>query len=339
MSAASSRSPAAATQHAPRASVPRRTSGRSRLIGDIGGTNARFAIAEKGTVGEMTILPTQDHPTFEHAIRTYLEGLSDADGAREAAFAIAGPVSGDRITFTNRQSWTFSIAALRSRLGLDRLDIVNDFTANALSLPYLTPDDIEKVGGGAAVPGGPMGILGPGTGLGVSGLIAKNGGWIALAGEGGHATLPAASAREAAVVEYLRGKYGHVSAERLLSGQGLVDLHAALATIDGVTVTAKEPPEITEAALDGTDARARETVDTFCAVLGTVAGDLALTLGATGGIYIAGGIVPRLGTVFAGSPFRKRFEFKGRMSPFNAAIPTFVVTHQAPAMIGLANLP
>lgn len=338
MSAASSRS-ATSARRAPSVEAHDSAGGKARLVGDIGGTNARFAVAENGVVGEMTILPTHDHATFEDAIRTYLHGLAEADRICEAAFAIAGPVAGDQVTFTNRTAWTFSIAALRSSLGLERLDVVNDFTANALSLPYLAPDERVKIGGGAAVAGGPMGILGPGTGLGVSGLVPNDGRWIALSGEGGHVTLPAATARETAVVNDLRRKYGHVSAERVLSGQGLADLYGALAAVDGESVPAKMPAEVTEAALDGKDGRACETVEMFCAMLGTVAGDLALTLGATGGVYIAGGIVPRFGAGFATSPFRKRFEDKGRMSPYTAAIPTFVVTHKAPAMVGLANLP
>jgi glucokinase len=339
MSADSSRAAESAGRRARRTGTRGGESGRLRLVGDIGGTNARFALAKNGAVGEMTVLPTHEHATFEDTIRVYLGGLPAAGPIREAVFAIAGPVGGDRVTFTNRPEWSFSVARLRSSLGFDRLDVVNDFTANALALPYLAPDDCERVGGGTAVAGGPMAILGPGTGLGVSGLVPADGRWIALAGEGGHATLPASTARESAVIELLRRKYGHVSAERILSGQGLADLYDALAAIDGDNAPPLAPAEVTEAALDGTDARARETVETFCAVLGTVAGDLALTLGATGGVYVAGGIVPRLGTVFAASPFRKRFENKGRMSGYTAAIPTFVVTHRAPAMVGLANLP
>ncbi len=310
-----------------------------RLVGDIGGTNARFAIAERGAVGEMTILPTSEHESFEHAVRTYLAAQPDPGRIREAAFAIAAPVEGDSVTFTNIRHWSFSIGALKGALGLDRLTVLNDFTANALALPYLTPSDCDKVGGGKAVADRPIAILGPGTGLGISGLIPSDGRWIALSGEGGHSSLPAESAEEAKIIECLRHKHGHVSAERVLSGQGLVDLREAIAEVDGISAPHMSPADITAAALDGTEPLSRRTVDTFCAALGTVAGDLALTLGAHGGVYIAGGIVPRLGALFAESSFRARFEAKGRFQDYLASIPTFVVTHKALAMVGLANLP
>ncbi len=311
-----------------------------RLVGDIGGTNARFAVAEAGVAGEVTILPTHDHPSFEHAVRTYLDAQPDPGRIREAAFAIAAPIEGDRVTFTNIPHWSFSVGDLKQSLGLDRLTVLNDFTANALALPYMNPADLEKVGGGQAVAGRPIGILGPGTGLGVSGLIpTEEGGWIPLSGEGGHASLPAESADDARIIEWLRARHGHISAERVLSGQGLVNLREAIADLDGVAAPAMTPADITAAALDGTEELSRHAVNTFCAALGTVAGDLALTLGAHGGIYIAGGIVPRLGAMFAGSAFRARFEDKGRFRDYLATIPTFVVTHKALAMVGLANLP
>ena len=310
---------------------------RRRLVGDIGGTNARFAVADDGVVGEIVILPTKDHPTFEAAVRAYLSGRADQRPIAEAAFAIAGPVDGDRIAFTNRD-WQFSIRELQGRLGLDRLDVINDFTANALALPYLRPADVDQVGGGNPVPERPVGILGPGTGLGVSGLVWTRSGWVALAGEGGHATLPATNEREARAIDRLRATHGHVSAERVLSGGGLLDLYRALAALDGAPERARTPAEVTETAQNDSDAVARETLDMFCAMLGTIAGNLALTLGAQGGLYIAGGIVPRLGAAFARSPFRARFEAKGRFQLYLAAIPTWVVQHKALAMVGLANL-
>jgi glucokinase len=208
-----------------------------------------------------------------------------------------------------------------------------------MALPYLAPGDRTQVGRGTAVAGRPIGILGPGTGLGVSGLIPSDGGWIALSGEGGHATLPATSPDEARVIDCLRARHGHVSAERVLSGQGLVDLRAALAEIEGIAAPAMKPSDVTAAALDGTEALARRTVELFCGMLGTIAGNLALTLGAHGGVYIAGGIVPRLGALFETSPFRARFEDKGRFREYLGTIPTYVVTHKALAMVGLANLP
>ncbi len=311
-----------------------------RLVGDIGGTNARFAVAEAGTVGEMTVLPTSEHASFEHAVRAYLSAQPAPERIREAAFAIAAPVEGDQVTFTNIRHWSFSVTELKDALGLDRLTVLNDFTANALALPYLAEADREKVGTGQPVAGRPIAILGPGTGLGVSGLIPdKTDGWIALSGEGGHVSLPAETAEDAKIIDCLRARHGHVSAERVLSGQGLVDLRAAIAAIEGTTPPTMSPADITAAALDGTEAFSVRTVEAFCAMLGTVAGDLALTLGAHGGVFIAGGIVPRLGRLFAASAFRARFEDKGRFRDYLSSIPTYVVTHKALAMVGLANLP
>ncbi len=308
-----------------------------RLVGDIGGTNARFAIAQGGAIGEVTVLPTKDFPSFEAAVLGYLGSRPPSGPVREAAFAIAAPITGDHVSFTNR-NWQFSISELRTKLELERLDVLNDFTANAVALPHLKGTDLQAVGGGFAVPNRPIGVLGPGTGLGVSGLIPSTAGWLPLTGEGGHATLPATTTREASVIERLQEKYGHVSAERALSGEGLLSLYVALAALEGVPAVSQTAADVTTRALDGSDRIAVDAVDLFCAFLGTVASDLALTLGAQGGIYIAGGIVPRWGATFAKSSFRARFETKGRFSTYLATIPTAVVRHSALAFVGLANL-
>ena len=308
-----------------------------RLIGDIGGTNARFAIADGLTYRSLESLAGGDYPSFEAAIEAYLAMLPADSRPTEAAFAIAGPVTGDAIAFTNHP-WRFSQAALRQRLGLDRLIIVNDFTANALSLPHLTAADLDRVGGGEIVPNAAMGILGPGTGLGVSGLLrALDGSWVPLQGEGGHVTLAATNDRESAVIGLLRQKYEHVSAERVLSGDGLVNLYEALCQLDGKRSEGLKASQITDGALNRGDPACIAAIDLFCGILGSVAGDLALMLGAQGGIYIAGGIVPRLGSAFGASPFRRCFEAKGRFRAYLAAIPTFVIAHTNPALIGLTR--
>jgi len=319
-----------------------------RLVGDIGGTNARFALAVDGTLGEIHVLKADEHPSLEHAVRAFLKTVPPAEQPVEAAFAVAGPVTGDRMAFTNH-AWAFSIAELRMALGLDRLQVVNDFSANAVAIPYLTDRDLQQIGGGAPVAGQPVGILGPGTGLGVSGLIPVpaetqkpqpgSQRWAPLAGEGGHITMSASTDRESRLLGQLRRRFEHVSAERVLSGQGLVNIYEGLAALDG-----KPPADYTPAQITDPDHRARdplcdEAVDLFCAMLGTVASDLALTLGARGGIYLAGGIVPRLGERFAASAFRPRFEAKGRFCAYLQAIPTRLITHPSPAMVGLANLP
>jgi glucokinase len=227
---------------------------------------------------------------------------------------------------------------LKQRLALDRLEVVNDFTANALALPRLGPRDRRQVGSGLPVAQMPIGVLGPGSGLGVSALVPADGGWIPLASEGGHATMPAATDREDAVLSLMRHRFDHVSAERALSGPGLVNLYAALAELDGVPAAGYTPAQITDPAIGAADRRCREATEMFCAMLGTVAGNLAVTLGARGGIYIAGGIVPKLGPVFDMSPFRARFEAKGRFRDYLAVIPTYVVTNPVPAFLGLVGL-
>jgi glucokinase len=184
----------------------------------------------------------------------------------------------------------------------------------------------------------PIGVIGPGSGLGVGGLIPMDGRWLALSGEGGHITMAPATPRESIVLDHMRQRFDHVSAERLLSGPGLVNLYNTLAQIAGVPAASYSPAQITDPYVAEREPHCREAVEIFCAMLGTIAGNLALTLGARGGVYIAGGIVPKLGPRFAASMFRRRFEDKGRMRPFLAAIPTYVITHPFPAFFGLAAL-
>jgi glucokinase len=309
-----------------------------RLLGDIGATNARFALAdETGKLERVRVFAADEHPGLAAAIAAYLAEDGVTSAPREAALAVASPVTGDEVTLTNHP-WSFSIAGLKRQLGLARLVVINDFTANALAVPRLRPEDRQPVGGGVATEGAPIGVLGPGTGLGVSGLVPTPQGFVALATEGGHATLAPADARESAVLDRLRRRFDHVSAERVLSGQGLVTLYTTLAEIAGVPAGPFTPAQIADRAIGESEPLVRDALAMFCAMLGTMAGNLALTLGARGGIYIAGGIVPRLGARFAESAFRQRFEAKGRMRPYLAAIPTYVVAHPIPAFIGLLAL-
>ncbi len=305
-----------------------------RLVGDIGGTNARFALlAERMRATRLRVFACDDYPTIADAIEAYLA----AEGVRPlvAALSIASPVTGDTVALTNHP-WSFSIAALRARLGLERLLVINDFTANALAMPHLDPAERIQVAGGSEVAGTPIAVIGPGTGLGMSGLVPAPSGWIALSGEGGHATLPAADERESEVLARMRRRFDHVSAERVLSGPGLVNLYQTLAEIEGTPAHPFTAAQIADRHIGATDPLARATIDMFCAMLGTVASDLALTLGARGGVFIAGGIVPRLGSTFVESRFRARFEDKGRFRDYLAAIPTYVVTCAIPAFLGLA---
>jgi len=314
---------------------------RPSLIADVGATNARFAVVSPdGGLQRPRVLACDDYPTIHGAIAAYLDDelpLTDVARLEAAALAIAGPVTGDHVALTNHP-WSFSIDELRGHLALERLHVLNDFAAVAAAMPYLEPDERIQIGGGEPLPGAPVGVLGPGSGLGVGGLVSTATGWLPLPGEGGHATMAPANSRESAVLERMRARYEHVSAERVLSGPGLVDLYNTLTEIDGVPAVSYTAPQVTNPGMCETDPYCRETIDMFCAMLGTVAGNLALTLGARGGIFVAGGIVPKLGAAFAASAFRERFEQKGRLRPYLAQIPTYVVTHPFPAFVGLAAL-
>jgi len=273
----------------------------------------------------------------ESAIRAYLQ-LIGRDAPTECAIAIANPVLGDEVRMTNHH-WSFSIAGLRQAMGFLRLEVLNDFTALALALPGLSVHELRQVGGGRAVSGAAKGLIGPGTGLGVSGLLPDGrGGWVPLQGEGGHVTLAGVTPREQAVVSWLAQRHGHASAERAVSGRGLVDIYLALCALDGVGAPATlSAADISERALSNSDLRCAEALNLLCAFLGTVAGNLALTLGAQGGIYVGGGVVPRLGEWFDRSPFRARFEQKGRFAPYLSDIPVWVITADtSPALAGAA---
>jgi glucokinase len=309
------------------------------LIGDIGGTNARFARYDGNALGPIVTRSVADFAEPLAAIRDVLEELTDLGGAplQAAVFAVAGPVEGGRAVLTNRR-WTFVADDLRTELGLASVELVNDFAAQAYAVPQFAESDLVRIGGGEAVPDAPVAVIGPGTGLGVAGLIPRDDGPAVLVTEGGHVTMAPADARESRLIDALRTSFGHVSAERVVSGPGLANLYRAIAELEGRDVPARTPEEITERALAGDCPTSVETLDTFCAMLGTVAGNLALSLGARGGVYIAGGIVPRIVERFAGSAFRARFEAKGRFADYLAAIPSFVVTRPNSALIGLTQI-
>lgn len=306
------------------------------LVADIGGTNARFGLIDDTGIHDPRIFRCADFPSAQAAAEAYLDTVRPAERPRQGAFCIAGPVTGDVITPTNLP-WGFSVETVRAALGFERLRVINDFTAVALSIPRLTDADRRQVGDGRPEPGAVIGVIGPGSGLGVSGLVPGPQGWTALSGEGGHTTMAPVSDRESAVLAQLRKTYDHVSAERVISGPGLVNLYEALSIVDGRDPARLTPAEVTAKALEGSEAHCVEAVEMFCAMLGTVAGNLALTLGARGGVYIAGGIVPKLGPVFVHSRFRKRFQEKGRLREYLAPIPTYVITHELPAFLGLAE--
>ena len=311
------------------------------LVADVGGTNARF-----GWVGDASLKVTRvqtlsvaDHLGPAEAASAYLQGLALGPGPspaapRRSAWALATALDGDWVELTNGH-WRFSRRALKQSLGLEDLRLLNDFEALALSLPHLQPSQLRAHG---ALPRaqGMLAVIGPGTGLGVAGVVHTAQGWQALPGEGGHATLAATDDDEAAVLAEVRRHFHHVSAERLLSGIGLPVLHRAVCALARQATPDLNAQQIVEAGLNGADPACQRTLDLFCALLGSFAGNVALTLGARGGVYIGGGIVPRLGERFFQSSFREKFEAKGRFRGYLADIPTALITDTLAALTGAA---
>ena len=307
-----------------------------RLIADVGGTNARFALCTDNRVHDELEVQGADFPTLTDAVEHYLHEVGAEQRPLEAAFAIAAALNSDHIHLTN-SSWQFSVSNVCRELKLKRLIVVNDFTALAMSIRHLQDDELMRVGGLQPEPNKPMAVLGPGTGLGVSGLIPTGDAWIPLEGEGGHTSWSPADEREAAVLKQLWKDYPHVSTERVLSGMGLVNLYSALCALAGKQTQSYTPADITAHALNAADPVCAEALQMFCSILGSAAGNLVLTLGAKGGVYIAGGIVPRLGDYFLHSPFRQRFEDKGRYKSYLAAVPAYVMIAKRPAFTGLMH--
>lgn len=300
-----------------------------RLLADIGGTNIRLATQHGpgSSLSHVGRYACASFATVEQAITHHLTA-TDQPRPAAAAFGVATAVNGDTVRMTNH-SWVFSQKELAQRLGLGRLVVVNDFIALALAVPGLQADDVRVLRDGPAVAGAACAVIGPGTGLGMAAVIPCGAGRppIALGGEGGHATLGSNDAQEHAVLQHLGRRYGHVSAERALCGQGLVDIHEALCELRGrlPRPTALDPKTLLELALHDAAPDAQDAVQMFCALLGQVAGNAALTYGARGGVYIAGGIVPRLGELFERSAFMPRFLQKGRFTSYVERIPVYLI--------------
>lgn len=303
------------------------------LLADIGGTNARFALSEGDQTGSIDYVKVADFPTVREAIVDVLARRSERPG--RAVLAVAGPVTNNRCVMTN-SPWVIDGNELQPALGFDSLHVLNDFEVVAWSLPALQPADLIPLGGQNGLPGEPLLVVGPGTGFGVSCLVERHGARLAVVTEAGHATLPAENEREEHVIACLRKRLGHVSIERgALSGSGLQSLYEALAEVDGAKVPHRDAAAITKAALDGSCPVSRATLEMFCAILGSVAGNLAVTFGARGGVYVAGGIAPRFPEFLASSAFRARFEAKGRFQDYLRNIPTRLVTKPDASFVGL----
>jgi glucokinase len=307
------------------------------LVADVGGTNARFALVDSpdGAPERVESLPTRDHAGLAEAAAAYLERHAPDVRPAAACLAVAGPVTDGAYHLTNA-GWPKGTAeGVREHLGVPHLEILNDFEALALALPRLGPDDLIPIGPAADRPAGPapLAVLGPGTGLGVAGLVPTPAGWMPLAGEGGQVDVPAATDRELAVARLLRAEHGTARAESLLSGVGLARIHRYLAILDGVKTEPLDPARI---CADDGDPLCAEAVAMFCALLGSLAGNVALTLGARGGVHLGGGILPRIAGALRRSDFRARFEAKPPVEDYLRPIPTSLIVHPGPALVGAA---
>lgn len=297
---------------------------RQALVGDIGGTHARFAISDidELTVSNFAVFRCAMFPSLQAAVEAYVRSIPHRP--RMASLAIAGPLAGERLKLTNLP-WIFSREEIREAAQVEHLELVNDFEALALSLPHLTAHDLHRIGGGALLADAPKVVLGPGTGLGVAGLVPSDGGWIPVAGEGGHVTFPMETAEELAIVDRLREEVGRVSAEDMISGPALPRLYRALGAMRDRPAAANAPVDVVRLALAHEDALAEEALELFVRWLGRFAGDMALVYGARGGVYLGGGIAPHIITALEAPGFRAAFEGKGRLSAFLEAIPVHVV--------------
>ena len=308
---------------------------RRAVVADIGGTNARFAVADLETLelSEIMHFLCSEHPTLACAASAYLEGLKESPS--HAALAVAAPVVGEEISLTN-SPWSFTRAALCRATGLEGALVLNDFQALALSLPNLSSSELHQIGGSDPVPRAAKLVLGPGTGFGVAGLVWTGTEWVAVPSEGGHMSLAAHTARECELAEQLRSGRPHLSVERALSGPGLADLYRAVAALHGETQELLAPSEVLTRGISGNDKTAMEALGQFVSWLGGFAGDAALLFGARGGVYLGGGIAPKMLDALSTGIFLSAFQDKGRMRNYLASIPVYVILAEHATLKGAA---
>jgi glucokinase len=305
------------------------------LVADIGGTHVRFGLETPAGIEGAVTLRCADYASLTDAARSFV-AQGSGPRPRRAAFAVAGPVQGDTVRMTNHV-WTFSIEGVRQELDLDRLKVLNDFAALALALPALSGKDLTEVKTGSLDKQAPKGVLGPGTGLGVAALVPAGKGWKALTTEGGHRDLAAQSEREWQIVRQLRERFEHVSVERVLSGPGLANLYEAISRLSDTEPQSLTPAAVVAGAREGSEPACVEATQLFSSWLGAVASDLAVTLGAFGGIYLGGGILPKMGKVFDADRFRERFLAKGRFRDYLRPIPVYLITLPHATLVGAAR--
>ncbi|PHM61784.1 glucokinase [Xenorhabdus ishibashii] len=306
------------------------------LVGDIGGTNARLALCDvdTGQLSAVEFYPCAHYPSLEIVIRQYLKQKNCE--VKYGCIAIACPVTDDVISMTNH-SWRFSVSQMKASLGWEHFEVINDFTAVSLAIPVLGADDVIQIGGKQPQAKRPIAVYGAGTGLGVAHLIHTGTQWMSLPGEGGHVDFAPESTEEDHMLSVLREEYGHVSAERVLSGPGLVNIYRSLMKLNGQVAEDITPRDISDRALNGNCPICKQALELFCTALGRFGGNLALNLGAFGGVYIAGGIVPRFLDFFQKSGFRQGFENKGRFTDYLKDIPVYLITHDKPGLLGAGS--
>ena len=310
------------------------------LIGDIGGTNARFALADpvKPAFMDVRTLKCDDYESADVAIRHYLESVS-ARNPEAICLAAAGPIIDRRVRFTNNH-WEIAADELAADFSIDAVRLLNDFEAIAYSVPFLTEDDCMPVGLPEPQPLDAddymVGIIGPGTGLGAVGLRKHGDLLLPIAGEASHGGFAPETQVQIDILNALRERFDRVSSERLVSGPGLENIYWAMMRIHGEKRAHLTPAEIFKAAIDNTDPLAAEAVQMFFEVFGQVAGDLALALGAEDGIFIAGGISKRYPDILKNSRFRSGFENKGRHRSLMERLPTQLILHEQPGLLGAA---
>ncbi|WP_295365642.1 glucokinase [Succinivibrio sp.] len=304
------------------------------LVGDVGGTNARLALVNlaDGTLSNTKVYSSVDNDSLEKVIIKYREETGAVFDS--ACIAIATMLNGDHVKMTNNP-WEFSISEMKKNLNLEKLIFINDFTAMSMSVTAIKTEDMVQIGGEEIVEKAPKAIYGAGTGLGVGYLIYAEGKWIPLPTEGGHVDIAVQSDRDDSILKVLRKKFDHVSGERLLSGQGLVNTYQAIAELNGHEVKDLVPADVTGGAFaEDPDPDCKETVDMFCKLMGSFGGNLALNILAKGGVYIAGGIVPRFIDYFKKSEFRSEFESKGRFNHALNKIPVYVISQGDAGLLG-----
>ncbi len=312
-----------------------------QLVADVGGTNARFAVVdlERGSLCHVVYYSVEDYAIFADVLAEFSAHVSSAGSwaktPQGACLAVAGPVDGSVLKFTN-SPWEIDVNGIKAQLDGAPLHIINDFAAVGYATTRLSPDDYLQLGGGAGNPAKPVAVLGPGTGLGVCAVVPCQEHKVVIEAEGGHADYAPVDAQEIAVLNILLQRFGRVSYERLLSGAGILSTYQALAELALREPVHERPEDVYQAAMDGSDTLAMRTLQLFCRILGSFAGNLALTLGARGGVFIAGGIAPKVLSILQQSEFRNRFESKGRLRGFLADIPVQVITAKDIGLKGAA---